>query len=336
MRVLAVLHLAPPHHNAGAELMVWPMLAALVGRGHDVSVQLTKHRPAYTGPYEYQGVRVVPVGAPDVLWRQCTGPQPPDLLITHLDSSVQASCVAQLTGIPLVQVMHNTHDASKANLARGTALAMFNTHWMAADYAAAGLTPRSMVLHPPIDPVAYRTTPGDRVTLVNLFENKGPGVFYALAERFPKLNFLGVIGGYQHQQVRTDLPNVEIIDHVPAHDMPRRVYGRTRILLAPSSYESYGRVVVEAACSGIPSIAAPTPGLQEALGPDGGTFCDRNDLDAWTAAVRRLSTPKGWEQASTRALAVADRLDTARDLARWVAAAEGVAGCVPAGVGVAG
>lgn len=334
MRVLAVLHLAPPHHNAGAELMVWPMLRALVRCGHDVSVQLTKHRPAYTGPYEYQGVRVVPVGAPDVLWRQCTGPQPPDLLITHLDPSVQAVCVAQLAGIPLVQVMHNTHEASKANLARGAALAVFNTHWMAADYAAAGLTPPSMVLHPPIDPVAYRTTPGDHITLINLFENKGPGVFYALATRFPKLKFLGVIGGYREQQVRTDLPNVEIIDHVPAHDMPRRVYARTRVLLAPSSYESYGRVVVEAACSGIPSIASPTPGLLEALGPDGGEFCDRDDIDAWAAVLRRLSTPKGWSEASQRALAVADRLDTVGDLQRWVQVAEGVAGCVPTPVSV--
>lgn len=314
--------------------MVWPMLRALVGRGHDVSVQLTKHRPAYTGPYEYQGVRVVPVGAPDALWRRCTGPQPPDLLITHLDPSVQASCVAQMTGIPLVQVMHNTHEASKANLARGATLAVFNTHWMAADYAAAGLSPPSMVLHPPIDPVVYRTTPGDHITLINLFARKGPAVFYALAERFPRLKFLGVRGGYGEQAIRADLPNVEIIDHVPAHEMAKRVYGRTRILLAPSWYESYGRVVVEAACSGIPSIAHPTPGLLEALGPDGGEFCDRDDVDAWAAVLRRLSTPKGWSEVSARAQVVADRLDTAGDLARWVDAAEGVAGCAPASVGV--
>ncbi len=65
--------------------MVWPMLQALAGRGHEVSVQLTHQHREYTTPYVYQGVQVVPLGAPDALWRWCTGTAPPDLMITHMD-----------------------------------------------------------------------------------------------------------------------------------------------------------------------------------------------------------------------------------------------------------
>jgi len=167
----------------------------------------------------------------------------------------------------------------------------------------------------------YRTTPGEKVTLVNLNESKGAHVFYALAERMPDIRFLGVIGAYGEQTVR-DLPNVEIRPH--GTDM-RAVYGSTRLLLMPSSYESWGRVGVEAMCSGIPVIAHPTPGLLEALG-DAGTFCDRDDLDSWEVAVRRLLEGRRWVSASRRATARAAQLDPAEDLNAWCGAIESLSG----------
>ncbi|MFE4971343.1 glycosyltransferase [Kitasatospora sp. NPDC056651] len=62
---------------------------------------------------------------------------------------------------------------------------------------------------------------------------------------------------------------MEIIDHVPGHAMRERVYARSRVVLMPSSHESWGRVGVEAFASGIPVIAHPTPGLAECLGHAG-------------------------------------------------------------------
>ncbi|MBQ1163612.1 glycosyltransferase, partial [Streptomyces sp. A73] len=74
---------------------------------------------------------------------------------------------------------------------------------------------------------------------------------------------------------------------VPGEEMAERVYGRTRVLLMPRSYESWGRAGCEALASGIPVEAHPTPGLCESLG-EAGVYVDRNDLDGYEAVLRKL------------------------------------------------
>lgn len=333
MRILAALHLYSPHHNAGAETMLHALLKALVRRGHQVCVQMTMPHPMHAvGPYEYQGVTVWPYRQPDDLWVWCTTPElRPDLIISHLDSAQTSMMLHSTLGIPVVIVAHNTHEQSKVEVARGPALVVYNSDWMRDDYqqwaAVWGYQlPPHIVVHPPITPADYEVEllPGTQrcITLVNLTEPKGAHTFYELARRLPNRRFLGVQGAYG-QQIIEELPNVEISGHVAAHDMPEQVYRRVHVLLVPSSYESYGRVAVEAACSGIPVIAHPTPGLLEALGA-GGIFCDRDDPDAWEKALRRLLTPKGWQAASRKVRAVPAALDTESDLIRWTDAVEAV------------
>src|SRR6202008_4402278 len=108
--------------------------------------------------------------------------------------------------------------------------------------------PRVVVVRPLVRSAEFATEPGDRVTLVNLrpmemspggaVMGKGAELFWTLAERMPGVKFLGVRGAYGGQMVRDDLPNVEVLDPVPAHEMRDRVFARTRVLLMPSSYES--------------------------------------------------------------------------------------------------
>src|SRR5690606_37440896 len=100
-----------------------------------------------------------------------------------------------------------------------------------------------------------------------------------------------------------------------------QVYARTRVLLVPSRMESWGRVVVEALASGIPVVAAPTPGLVESLA-DAGVFCEAGDVDAWEASLRKLDDPAEWSAASERALHRSKELDPSADLAAWVEAIE--------------
>lgn len=113
-----------------------------------------------------------------------------------------------------------------------------------------------------------------------------------------------------------------IQEHSDPHGMVR-VYGKTRVLLMPSIYESWGRVGVEAMASGIPVIANPTDGLSEALG-DAGVFVDRDDLDGWENAIRRLQDGRSWNAASRRAKARSAELDALRasDIDRWCEAVE--------------
>lgn len=329
MRVLAMVHLYAPQHNAGAETTAHALLKRLVERGHQVVVQLSMPHPMYvTGTYTYDGISVYPyVDQSDPL-RWLNQPKgKPDIIVTYLMNTLRASILGKMYKIPVVTLMHNEHHKSRMDLRHHTQLVVYNTEWMRKDVEAwwcdtqGGEPPPSIVIHPPIIPADYRTTSGKLVTLVNLFEDKGASLFYKLAERFPRLNFLGVMGAYGKQDVRHGLPNVEIIPHVAAHHMKDQVYARTRVLLMPSVYESYGRAGVEAACSGIPTIAHPTQGLREALS-GAGTFADREDVDAWAAALTRLTSPKGWATASVAARQLAGRLSTEADLDRWAEAAE--------------
>jgi len=107
--------------------------------------------------------------------------------------------------------------------------------------------------------------------------------------------------------------------------MRERVYARTKVLLMPSSYESWGRVGVEAMASGIPVVAHPTPGLCESLG-EAGIFVDRNDLDGYEAVLRKLMTRTEYGLASKKAQARSAELDPTAELASWCDAVEALAG----------
>ncbi len=324
---MARLHGYPPTHNAGAEWMTHSMLRALANRGHDVRVHLFR-RSDIPGQYTLQGVQVWPAQlasrTPGALAAGA------DVVLSHLEGVPYVKEAAARGGVPAVSICHNTH-AQTFEEASGVDLAVYNSQWMrgqAEEFYAPGdyaRPRRTMVVRPPVFAEDYRTPPGDRVTLINLNDNKGGHLFWELAERMPDVGFLGVRGSYGDQIVRR-LPNVEVLPHIPGGAMRDRVYGRTRVLLTPSEYESWGRVAAEAAASGIPVIAHPTPGLTECLGP-AGTFIDRGDADGWEKAIRRLLTEPGeWEKASASALARSTALDPAAELEAWCEAIEEVAG----------
>ena len=334
MRVLALLHLYPPRHNAGGDITAHILLRELARRGHQVIVQCTMPHPMHvTGPYVYEGVRVFPYTDQADPLRWLDMPEKPHLIVTHLMSTLRASILGQIHNIPVVTLVHNDHTKTRHDLKHHTQLAVYNTYWMRNDIEGwyreyIGNPPESMVIHPPVFKKDYQTVPPSAakgyVTLINLFEDKGASLFYQLAEAFPRLKFLGVTGAYGKQDIRKGLSNVEIIPIVAPDSIKDLVYARTRILLMPSVYESYGRVGVEAACSRIPTIYHPTAGLREALG-DGGVPCDRDDFNAWVTALAGLTTPAGWATASQKTKAIVDQLTPEEDLARWVAAAERVA-----------
>lgn len=313
-----MLHLYTPWHNAGAEMMAHAMLRALAAAGHDVDVTLSRDHPEIPEPYEIDGVRVHPrrdKGDPVRHIKQGV-----DVIVTHLECSDRAVFLGRQFGVPVIFLSHNTNRMTQETLQRRPTFVVHNTAWMREELRS-GVP--SMVVHPPVSIQDYKVKPGGSITLVNVSARKGADTFYALAERFPGRHFLGVTGAYGEQDVR-ERSNVEILDHVQGPRMAEQVYRRTKILLVPSVYESYGRVAIEAACSGIPVIAHPTPGLREALG-SAGVFVDRDDIDGWEKEIRRLLTPGGWSAASKRVAARAAELDPAPELARWVSAAEEVA-----------
>jgi glycosyltransferase involved in cell wall biosynthesis len=326
LKVLARLHAYPPRHNAGAEWMTHSLLRALVARGHAVEVWLSRYSPDRE-PYDLDGVQVVPFAAGLDFGAAVSSA---DAMVSYLENVPAAGALARQAGTPFVVICHNTQPVTFRNVGRASAaLAVYNSLHMQADaeayfceYTAALRPARTLVVRPPVLPEDYATTPGDSVTLINLNREKGGDLFWWLAERLPRLSFLGVKGSYGHQVDRPGgLPNVEVLDHVPGNRMRDEVYARTRVLLVPSHTESWGRVAVEAMASGIPVIASPAVGLVESVA-GAGVFAEHTDTEAWVAALKQIDDPAVWAQASQCALARSKELDPAADLAAWCDAIE--------------
>ncbi len=136
---------------------------------------------------------------------------------------------------------------------------------------------------------------GDCITLVNANVNKGVHQFLDMAKKMPDRKFLGVLPYYGELQVPPSPGNVE---WVPFTDDIRNVLKRTRILLVPSYYESFGRIAVEAMLNRIPVLyskpnkssvypGGSTEGLDEWIQP-AGIGCNRDIIDEWTAAIQSL------------------------------------------------
>lgn len=328
MHVLAMCHAYPPDHNAGAEMTLHALLYRMVQDGHQVDVLLS--RPGTKkGRYDYDGVFVNPYTNSGDPLRWFAGTEPrPDVVIAHLENTQRAAALSDAYDVPMVHLIHNTHEFTKGALRRGPVqLAVFNSDWMRQDYADMWAMwtkrplPPHIVVHPPVWPEDYATTHGQRITLINLNEDKGGELFWRLAEALPDRQFLGVLGAYGPQVVE-HADNVLLQDHVSPKKMID-VYGQTKILLMPSNYESYGRTAIEAAASGIPTIAHPTPGLKEALGK-AGTFVDRDDIDGWVEAIKYLSSPRGFSYCSKAARALSEERNPQDDLDRFADAMQGV------------
>lgn len=302
IRVCAFFHKYPPYHNAGAEWMAHALLRDLVRRGHRVDVLVNR---GGTGPEEFEGVAIDRFVNPVQ-----EAAAKADVILTHLDMTRYGILAGHHFGKPIVHLLHNDRQIQFHRIREMDAsLLIANSEWISKVYA--DWPGPFAVVHPPVEPDEYRVRVWDghdRVTLMNLSEAKGGPLFWRLAQALPDRRFLAVLGAYARQEKPDRIPsNVMLVANTP--DVVAEVYARTRILLMPSSYESWGRCAVEAACSGIPTIAHPTPGLVEALGT-AAVWLDRDDDDAWIRAINRLfDDPVEYRSRSEAACARAAELD---------------------------
>lgn len=304
----AIVDRYPPFVNAGAEWMLHAMLRHLVRAGHRAIVATE-----VDDVHDVEGVEVWPVRRAAEVGRLA------DVLVGHLYWTPLVVETADANATPLLYIVHNDAQLSHWKLTPDDLTAVvWNALWMREAHPRWGGP--STVVRPPVLLDDYRLgrnpAEAEFVTLVNPNPDKGAEVFYELARRRPDLRFATVDGGYGQQLRPKGLGNVERLPATGA--IAEDVYARTRVLCVPSRYESWGRVAVEAMCSGIPVIAHPTPGLVEALGP-AGIYADRDDPDAWAEALALLDDPGAYAVWSQAALDRAVHLDeqARTDLARW-------------------
>jgi glycosyltransferase involved in cell wall biosynthesis len=155
---------------------------------------------------------------------------------------------------------------------------------------------------------------GNMITLVNANVNKGVHQFIELAKRMPNRKFLGVRPYYGELWLPPAPPNIE---WVPFEDDIRMILKRTRILLFPSYYESFGRIAVESMLNGIPviystpatenvGVVGSTEGVEEWIIP-AGIGCRREVPEEWIAAIESLDDVDTYE---TRRKIVRDHVES--------------------------
>lgn len=272
--------------------------------------------------YTFEGIKVVP---------RCTSLiRSAELVICQLDVVKEALILRG--NKPLIWIMHNTfhyptvQDNPQIGVVYNSQIAKEMKQWHNDGF----------ILTPPVDYNYYNGERGEYITIINCNENKGGKIVHEIAKRMPHLKFLQVLGSYGTQYISTNdkqpvinmdnysvkyglgaLPNVTVMDNTT--DI-RDVYKRTKILLMPSEYESWGMVATEAMCSGIPVIASPTFGLKENLS-ESGIFVERNNIEAWCMEIERLQGKKDYKEASDKARKRAKELSESSKLeqfAQWV------------------
>lgn len=146
---------------------------------------------------------------------------------------------------------------------------------------------------------------GEYITLVNANQNKGVNQFIEIAKRMPEQKFLAVIPYYGELRPPPAPSNVEWI---PFDDDIRNILKRTRILLMPSYYESFGRIAVESMYNGIPVIyskpaikpkdmTGTTEGMEEWIKP-AGIACERENIDEWISLISSLDDETAYSERS--------------------------------------
>jgi len=263
-----------PFYNAGSEWYVHGLALRLASRGHDVSVISTIspldrcHRRTIDGvDCNYtanvaEARKIAQTFEPDIAFSQFDVLT--DMLIRY---KAEWNCKVGV-------ILH--HFNAFENINKRGQFDKVDLFVANSNYLQKLVGAKCITLWPPIvrERVVGKKS-GDKITLINLLPEKGAEIFYALAEKHPELEFVGVVGGYQKlkQLRKTSLKNVSIFENIKE---VARYYEETRILLMPSKIESFGMVGVEAQMNGIPVIAADLPELHESL-CDGAIFCKSFD-----------------------------------------------------------
>ena len=125
----------------------------------------------------------------------------------------------------------------------------------------------------------------------------------------PDRKFMAVMGSYGVQQIDFKIKNIHYCYNNP--DI-KQIYKRTRVLVMPSDYESYGRTAIEAAANGIPVVCTPTPGLKEALA-DSGIYCER-DVSKWVQIIKDLDNEDKYLDQSKKFLDRAKKVNPEKEL----------------------
>ena len=263
-----------PHQRAGSEIYLHRVVKYLMSKGHQVKA-VTRCPENYV----FEGIEVYKAkqnykDCHNNLWDWA------DLVFCQLSGTYYAMNKQRIKPKKVINFAHNNVGYPQVNIRKN----VFTVYNCENTKRELNYNQETYTLYAPID---YRDYQGvDRsgaeyVTLINHNENKGGKILIEIAKRMPKVKFMAVQGGYYHQI--TD-PKVKNIHYVGITDDIRKYLAKTKVLIAPSEYESYGMAQIEALCCNIPVICSDIPGFRDSVA-DAGIYVNREDIQGWVNAI---------------------------------------------------
>lgn len=270
MKILAIVKLYAHKNRAGGELYLHHLLKQV--KGHDISVIVPDCKEIKQ--YEYEGIKIFETKETNFLEYidNC------DILISQLDFAPISLDYGLKKNKKCILILHCYVPDLKRFVNNEKVLKIFNSQYVF-DNALKHNNYKNIntykIIYPYTDFEKFnkyydkKLDSREYITLINPSRSKGGDVFTELIKKYPERKFMVVVGGYyphlQDLQRFKKYSNCHIQENTP--DIIKDVYLKSRIVLMPSRYETYGMVASETRAMGIPCIVnKKAGGLFENMG----------------------------------------------------------------------
>jgi len=270
-------------HTGGSEISDWGLLQRLA---KDMGYQV-KHSRDYREIYQDR----------------------PDLILAQQYAIQQGVKIGAELGIPVIVTQHGPGQWGHANINNNYFL--FNSHHLLKTELTKNPFQHYDVINPRIDCDKFRLSPPTdpeepKPRFITFFgrptKEKGIDLFIQLAKRISNpYNSLShelflCVGGNKDDIAKyveqgKELNGGNLLTNLRFEEftkVPEDVYKRTRLLLIPSQYESFGMVAIEASLCGIPVISTALPGIKEATNNRSNYVDSFDDVDMWEMKIREV------------------------------------------------
>ena len=273
MNILFHLHAYPNTNLSGAEMMAHRIAKFLQSKGHNIKVI----NGSCNNNSVFEGIEVIGFNLnknDHDLWLWA------DVVVTHLVNTHYCLNQARKYNKKLIHLIHNSFRDHILKVRENANYLVYNSDYVR---RILGYNHPYTICIPPVNYRDYEVNnKGSYITLVNLNENKGGRILIEIAKKLPEYKFLAIEGGY-YDQIKDE--SVKNIKYMPPQVDMKKIYNKTKLLLMPSEYESWGQVAIEAISSGVPVLSSEAQGLKEALG-NATISIDRKNIDAWVKYIK--------------------------------------------------
>ena len=302
MNILALVKLYFHRNKSGGEAYLHHFLKHLLNKYPNFKIRVLIPSMREMKKYEFEKIEIIETTEDfksSLLYCNKS-----DLVISQLDFAFETINYCLDHKIPIIKIFHNSIDQYNKFIENPNIIKIFNSKYTKNDYIKRGLMPvNDYIIYPYTDfkklsKYKNNTENRDYITLINPSENKGANIVLKLAQKLTREKFLIVKGGYypHHQKPFLDqfknLPNCHIIENTS--DIINNIFLKTKILLQPSNYETYGMCASEASCFGIPTIINKnSPGLLENMTKLSLGGID-NQIDTYLKVIKSLEVPENY------------------------------------------